>query len=120
MPKPLINLALALSALFAAVASFWRMPMRAGFLARRSGCLVAAPCAHPVIDLCRLLIAGSGLRARAAEVSARGVQSQAVHPRGFAPWSLVHAGHVPARTRSTTAFGLFDATRERGMGHPAG
>lgn len=122
MSKPLINLALSLSALLAAVASFWRMPMRADFLARRPDGFGAVLCAHPVIDLRHLLllIAGPGRHARTADVSARCLRPQAVHPRGFVPRSLARAGQVPARVRSTTAFGLFDATRERGMGHPAG
>ena len=45
----------------------------------------------------------------------------ATHPlRAACPERAARVGLPPGRACSTTAFGLFDATRERGMGHPAG
>ena len=44
-----------------------------------------------------------------------------VHPaRGTAPWAGTGGGEFARAGGCTTASGLFDATRERGMGHPAG
>lgn len=40
--------------------------------------------------------------------------------RAVCPERAARVGLPPGRACSTTAFGLFDATRERGMGHPAG
>ena len=112
MSKPLINLASGLFALLSAAALLWRFSTRAGFPALALGGLkVASPACFTALAPARMPIrfAGPGLRARAAHVSTRGRWPRAEHIRG----------HVP-RTCSTTAFGLFDATRERGMGHPAG
>lgn len=123
MSKSLINLPVALCALLSAVASFWRFLAYAGFMARRVGGAVPGLRLRPanVLGALRLpLIAGPGLPARAADVSVGSRGLSAVHPRSRVLRSLACAEHVFAHARSTTAFGLFDATRERGMGHPAG
>lgn len=112
MSKPLINLASWLFALLSAVAVLWRSSARAGFPALAlGGRTVLLPAGSgrasrlptPTLHACR------GFHAAAAHVSAQGLWPRAEHFRGRVP-----------RTCSTTAFGLFDATRQRGMGHPAG
>jgi hypothetical protein len=112
MSKSLITLASWLFALLSAVAILWRGSVHAGFLALAFPGPTAASRARPAHALCLLIptpIFGRGLRAPGVHVSARGLWPQAEHLRSRVP-----------RTCSTTAFGLFDATRERGMGHPAG
>lgn len=123
MSKSLINLPGALYALLSAVASFWRCLVPAGFMARRVGGAVPVlriRTANALHALRLPLIAGPGLHARAADVSVGSLGLPAVHLRSRALRPLACAKHVFAQARSTTAFGLFDATRERGMGHPAG
>lgn len=120
MSKPLINQAIGLFALLCAAAVFWRPPVYAGFLARALRGPTARLSARSGDALLHLLIAGLGLHARAAVVSARGRWPQVDHYRGHALRPLARTERRSARACSTTAFGLFDATRERGMGHPAG
>jgi hypothetical protein len=57
-----------------------------------------------------------GLRSR----SAAGLGPATQPLRALCPERAARVGLPPGRACSTTAFGLFDATRERGMGHPAG
>jgi hypothetical protein len=112
MSKALINLASWLFALVSAAAVLWRFSSCAGFPALAfGGQKASSPTRFSAAARVRMptLFAGSGLCARAAHASAQGPRPRAEHLRSRAP-----------RTCSTTAFGLFDATRERGMGHPAG
>lgn len=123
MPKSLINLTLWFRALVAALSVFRRSRRADGSLTlpaapQSQGRNAHAPALTCVLNT--LFPAGGALGAAPASAFARGLVPQACPPRGATPRGRARPGLAPGRAGSTTAFGLFDATRERGMGHPAG
>lgn len=123
MAKPLINLALWFRALSAALSVFWRGARADGSLthpAVRFSLFRHAADAALTPAISTLSRAGGADRAAPAFTFARGRWPWADLLRGATPRRSTRPGQCLDRVGSTTAFGLFDATRERGMGHPAG
>ena len=122
MLKPLINLICFLLSRISAGAFRHAFPAGVSFPALFN--LVPIPArvgqtsVAPVLlrTLLRSPALAPGLRLR----SAAGHWPAARSLRAACPERAARVGLPPGRACSTTAFGLFDATRERGMGHPAG
>lgn len=123
MPKSLITLAGWLSAWPALLTVFRRLAMPAVLPALPASAfrhanprLLPAPLRAASSPIPHALAATAGACLR----SARGMPPWANPVRGASPGHRARPDLPPGRACSTTAFGLFDATRERGMGHPAG
>ena len=123
MLKPLINLICCLLSRISAVALRHAFPAGVSFPALFN--LVPIPARVGQTSVAPVLLRTPLLRspALAPGLHLRSVAGHWPAARSFraaCPERAARVGLPPGRACSTTAFGLFDATRERGMGHPAG
>lgn len=123
MLKPLINLICFLLSRISAVALRHAFPAGVSFPALFN--LVPIPARVGQTSVAPVLLRTPLLRSPGVAPglhlrSAAGLWPVAQPFRALRPERAARVGLPPGRACSTTAFGLFDATRERGMGHPAG